>query len=166
MAWLKLLTKPSAVPSRNLTTPVLPPVLPTVSPVPPWRARVLKVTAELVAMSWTVLMVPVLAVKLVALNLAIPLTVVLALSMVMVEPEVRALFRVKLPLMADEPAVVPVMSTMPPAPPPPLARQDGQVRLPVVASSTSGPEALTAMVPLADGVLMMTLPDRAGAEAT
>ena len=35
VAWLKLLVKPSAVPSRNLTTPVLPPALPTVRPVPP-----------------------------------------------------------------------------------------------------------------------------------
>lgn len=35
VAWEKVLVKPSAVPSRNLITPVLPPALPTVRPVPP-----------------------------------------------------------------------------------------------------------------------------------
>ena len=100
-------------------------------------------------MFWIVLMAPLLAKKLVLLKLAIPLIVVLALSMVMVVPEVRALLRVRLPLMLVEPPVVPVMSTTPPPAPPPLSRQVGQVRLPVVALSTSGPEAVTATVPLA-----------------
>lgn len=35
VAWEKVLLKPDAVPSRNLITPVLPPALPTVRPVPP-----------------------------------------------------------------------------------------------------------------------------------
>ena len=115
-------------------------------------------------MFWIVLMAPLLAKKLVLLKLAIPLIVVLALSMVMVVPEVRALLRVRLPLMLVEPPVVPVMSTTPPPAPPPLARQVGQVRLPVVALSTSGPEAVTATVPLALGSLMATL--AAGAAAS
>lgn len=161
VAWLKLLVKPSLVPSRNLSTPVLPAVLPRVRALLPCSDRVLKVTLELVAMSWMVLMAPRLELKLVALKLAIPFTVVLALSMVMAVPEVRALLMVRLPLMADEPEVVPVMSTTPPPAPPPLARQVGQVRLPVVAFSTSGPEALTAIVPEAVGRSMSTSADGA-----
>lgn len=118
-------------------------------------------------MSWmvlTVLEAPPPAVKLVELKLARPLVpAVVALSTVMVVPVVRALLKVRLPLMLVDPTVVPVISTTPPPAPPPLARQVGQVRLPVVASSTRGPEALTATVPLVFGSLIATLPEGAAA---
>ena len=159
VAWEKVLLKPLAVPSRNLITPVLPLALPTVRPLVPCSAKVLKVTAELVAMSCLVLMAPRVLLKLVELKLASPLVpAVLALSMVMLVPDVRALLNVRLPLMLVDPAVVPVMSTTPPPAPPPLDRQVGQVRLPVVASRTRGPDALTATVPLVLGSLIATLP--------
>lgn len=69
-------------------------------------------TFEVVVMFWTKLIAPLLAVKLVLLNEAIPLAVVLALSRVMVVPEVVEFDKVRAPAIAA-PLVAPWIDSTP-----------------------------------------------------
>lgn len=91
---------------------------------------------------------PLATLKLVLLNCARPFWAVLASSIVIAEPDVSALLKVRAPLIADEPVVVPVIDeTLLP-----LVKQVGQVSCPVVALSTNGPLAPTAIVPAWSGI--------------
>lgn len=149
VAGWKIALKPSAVPSKKLTLPRLD-VLPTLRPVVPCSARLAKVGLLALAISWIVLMVPLAAEKLVALNWAMPFWVVEASLIVTVLELPVELASVKAPVKLsneDTPAV---------PPPPPLVKQVGQVRLPA-ASKAIGPLALMAKVPLAPGIVIVLL---------
>ncbi len=80
-----------------------------------------------------------------------PLALVLALSMVMVVPLPVLLAMVSAPV---SPSTLSTAAT--PPPPPPLVTQVGQVRLPL-PSRLIGPEADTATVPVAFGMVMVLL---------
>ena len=96
-------------------------LLPNVIPVEPCTVKLAKVGLELVVISWIKLTRPLLTVKLVLLNWAMPLALVLASSIVIELPLPVVLLILSVPLR-------PSTDTTPEAPPPPpLVKQVAQL---------------------------------------